>query len=202
MTLQKKWDEIKGLIEQKTEEFVKSLTGLPTMVYEVGYNGQLKEIPVLGYEHLNSQQLPYYQGKKPTREDVRKIESVYYNLVLDRKFVRYKYDQYNSYSQQWIDDNPRLFIDRTEASRLAKEISDRIAEENSLLAGGDHDRCQRCRKVVPKAQIINHTIIGRGRKAVYNSWKNRYEDKAVVTHEPMKFCSGECVAHEQMSREG
>jgi hypothetical protein len=202
MTLQQKWDSIKKLINERTDAFVQSQTGLPTVFYQVTYNGQLKELPVLKVVHINTDQWLAFSGKKPNREDCRKIESIYYNQVCDEKYLRFIYDAPgNSYSLERIKEDKMLFLDKSEAEKLAKEITDRIAEEERLLANG-HERCQRCRKVVPASEILTHTIIGRDRKPVWNNWKGRYEDKAVVTQEPMKFCGGECAGNEQMSREG
>jgi hypothetical protein len=201
MTLQKKWDEIKRLIEERTKAFISSRKGLPTIIYEVTPNGQLIEKPVVKVIHYNNEQRIYFAGKKPSREDVKRVESIFYNLVLDEKYLRFRYDECNSYNMEQIN-MYNLFLDKSQAEAKCKEITERIAEEERLLSGGDHDRCQRCKKVVPKSQIVSHTIIGRGRKALFNSWKNRYEDKAVVTQELMNFCSGECAGNEQMSREG
>ena len=192
MTLQKKWDEIKGLIEERTEAFISSRKGLPTIIYEVTPNGQMIEKPVVKIIHYNNDQRLYFTGKKPNREDVKRIESIFCNLVFDEKFLRFRYDEYNSYSMEQIN-TYNLFLDKAHAEAKAKEITDRIAEEERLLAGGDHDRCQRCRKVVPKTKIVNHTIIGRSRNT---------SGKAIVTQTSMKFCSGECAGNEQMSREG
>lgn len=193
MTLQKKWDDIKGLIEERLEAFIATFKDLPKVLYKVEYNGKLKELPVIKVVYYNKDQLLYFSGKKPNREDVATIERIFNNLVFDKKYFRFRYDEYNSYSMEQIETDKMLFIDRETAAKLSKEITDRIAEEERLLAGGDHDRCQRCRRVVPKSQIITGTIIGRGR----NSF-----GKAIVTQEPMKFCSGTCAAHEQWSREG
>lgn len=201
MKLIDQWEEIKSIIEDKVIAFIQEQKDLPKVFYEVTPNGQFKEFPILKVVHFNSNQSLYYSGKKPTREDIRRIQGYYYNLELDTKNFRFQYDHAgNSRSLQQIEEYNNLFLDKAVAESKAKEITDRIAEEERLLTNG-HERCQRCRKVVPKEQIITHTIIGRGRKTVYNSWKNRYEDKACVTQEPMKFCSGECAAHEQMSRE-
>lgn len=186
------WNELQALIEQKEQEFINQLEGLPTEFYEVYPNGQLNIKPVIKVVHINYDQLVNYSGKKPGRDDLRNLQSKYYNLLLDKKHLRFRYDQYNGYGLEQVD-NTRLFIDKSMAEAKAKEITDRIAEEERLLAGGDHDRCQRCGRVAPKAQIVNHTIIGRGR----NSF-----GKAIVTQTPMKFCSGECAGCEQMSREG
>jgi hypothetical protein len=191
MTLQKKWDEIKGLIEERTEAFILSCKDLPTIIYEVTPNGKLIEKAVVKVIHYNDNQRLYFNGKKPNREDIRRIESIFYNLVFDEKYLRFRYDEYNSYSMEQIK-TYNLFLDRESAESKAKEIIDRIANDEILLANG-HERCQRCRKVVPKEQIITNTIIGRGRNAF---------GKAVVTQTPMRFCGGQCAAHEQMSREG
>lgn len=201
MKLIDQWNELQTLIEQKEYEFVNQQEGLPTEFYEVYPNRQLNIKPVVKVVHINYDQLVNYSGKKPGRDDLRNLQSKYYNLLLDKKHLRFRYDQYNGYGLEQVD-NTRLFIDKSMAEAKAKEITDRITEEERLLAGDDHDRCQRCRKVVPKSQIVNHTIIGRGRKQVFNSWKGKYEDKACVTQELMKFCSGECATHEQYSREG
>src|SRR5688500_5293543 len=108
MTLQQKWDNIKRLIDEKTEAFVDSLTGFPTVIYKVNPSGELVEMPIVKVVHINYEQLPSYSGKKPTREDLRKIESVFYNLVLDEKFIRFRYDQYNSYDLKQIEDDKSL----------------------------------------------------------------------------------------------
>jgi len=62
--------------------------------------------------------------------------------------------------------------------------------------------CSRCRKEILVSQSITKTIIGRGRKQVYDSWKKKYVNKACVTKESMIFCSDSCYSCEQMSREG
>lgn len=192
MKLIDQWNELQTLIEKKEQEFIDEQKGLPTEFYEVTPNGQLYERRVVEVIHVNNDQYVNFSGKRPNREDLRNLQSKYYNLVLDAKYLRFRYDEYNSYSLEQVD-NKRLFSDKSLAEAKAKEITDRIAEENRLLAGGDHDRCQRCRKVVPKTQIVNDTIIGRGRNAY---------GKSIVTQTAMKFCSGECAAHEQWSREG
>lgn len=192
MKLIDQWNELRTLIEQKEQEFIDQQQGVPTVFYEVTPNGQLSAKPVIKVIHVNPDQYVNFSGKRPNRDDLRNLQSKYYNLVLDAKYLRFRYDVYNSYCLGQVD-NIRLFIDKALAEVRSKEITDRIAEENRLLANGDHDRCQRCRKVVPKAQIITSTIIGRDRNAF---------GKAVVTQTPMKFCSGECAAHEQWSREG
>lgn len=192
MKLIDQWNELMALIEQKEQEFINKQEGMPTVFYEVFPNGNLNIKPVVKIVHNNYDQYVNFLGKRPSSEDLQKLQSKYYNLVLDKKHLRFRYDQYNSYGLDQVD-NVRLFIDKSIAEVKAKEITDRIAEENRLLAGSDHDRCERCRKVVPKAQIVNNTIIGRGRNAF---------GKSVVTQTPMKFCSGECAAHEQWSREG
>lgn len=186
------WNELQTLIEQKEQEFISQQEGLPTEFYEVYPNGKLNVKPVLKVVHINYDQYVSYSGKKPSRDDLQKLQSKYYNLLLDEKHLRFRYDQYNGYGLEQID-NVTLFIDKSVAEIKAKEITDRIAEEERLLAGGGYDRCQRCSKVVPKEQIITSTIIGRDRNAY---------GKAIVTQTPMRFCGGECAAHEQWSREG
>lgn len=90
---------------------------------------------------------------------------------------------------------------------LEDEFADiyiRLADLAGAL-GIDFDKmqpCRYCRKQVPTDSLIEETIIGRGRKTVWNSWKGIYENKACVTKERLKFCSGQCAANEQMSREG
>lgn len=202
MTFLDKYEKVKQLIKQKIEEFIQSQTDLLQVFYEIGYNGELKEFMVLKVDYYNSNQPLHFNGKKPNRDDMRRIESVYYNLELDKKYFCFIYDQHGNWKTlERIESDQRLFLDKAMAEVKAKEIADRIALEEQLLANG-HERCQRCRKVVPKEQIVTSTIIGRDRKPVYNSWKNRYESKAAVTQTPMKFCSGTCAGHEQMSREG
>ena len=193
MKLIDQWKQIELAIEKKQQAFIDQQEGLPTVIFQVQHNGVLKEIPVVKVIHLNYNQRVYYSGKRPTKEEIRMIQGIYYNLVLSKEFIRLQYDNYNSYSMKEIEDNKMMFLVREPAEKLSKEITDHIAEEERLLAVGNHERCQRCRKVVPKSQIIVDNIIGRSRNAF---------GKAIVTQTPMKFCGGQCAAHEQMSREG
>jgi hypothetical protein len=66
----------------------------------------------------------------------------------------------------------------------------------------DYTPCTHCRKQTPNDKLIYSIIIGRDSKMVWNSWKNRYEDKAYLTKTRLPFCSGECAGNEQMGREG
>ena len=52
--------------------------------------------------------------------------------------------------------------------------------------------CTYCGKEVTPNDIVYRVIFGRSRK----------NGKAVVTKEKLHFCSKECAAYEQMSREG
>ena len=62
--------------------------------------------------------------------------------------------------------------------------------------------CKYCGKQVPNDKLVRRTIIGRSLRMVFNAWKGRFENKAVVTKEECVFCSGACACNEQMSREG
>ncbi len=87
--------------------------------------------------------------------------------------------------------------DLEEAAIQKKEEYERLYKPRE-----GYTACQYCKKQVPNDKLVKRRIIGRGLKRVYNSWKGRFENKAVVTQEDMHFCSGECALNEQMSREG
>lgn len=86
---------------------------------------------------------------------------------------------------------------------LKPALTEKIDTYNKYYKPRDgHTPCQRCGRQTPSNELIESTIIGRGSNQVFNSWKGRYEHKACVTKERLKFCSPTCAAHEQMSREG
>jgi hypothetical protein len=67
-----------------------------------------------------------------------------------------------------------------------------MAEEQKI-------KCYRCHKERPITEMMQTTIIGRGRR--YDHYKRR--EVACVTEELLWFCKGmSCASDEQMSREG
>lgn len=189
--------------EEHLIEFWKS-NEMPKKLFATNRIGTIREIEVLGSD-IDYQKdcirlfSPYYdESKRPTKilvseylEYVEKIKTAEQII-----YVRYKDSGTGCYKYSDLLKEPRLAFNESDL----KEESERLKE---LFAPKEnHTACGYCGKQTPNDKLISSTIIGRGRKEVYNSWKGRWESKACVTHEPMKFCSGDCAGSEQMSREG
>lgn len=145
----------------------------------------------------------YLSAKKPKTGDVKELQSI---VESDRQFDIAKVTVVlkcgiMSTGEKYLDLGSRFLLSRDSAEKELIRLTEEKENEEHLLANG-HTACGYCRKIVPDSQIVTHKIFGRGRKEVWNSWKNRYESKAYITETYMKFCSGTCAGNEQMSREG
>jgi radical SAM protein with 4Fe4S-binding SPASM domain len=208
-TNKKIYDELYRCVQRGVDEVVKREypNGLPKEFYQVVPAGSVVTYEITGAIIYTG----FYENEKPTKKDIEAINNLRLCFPSYSKadiYLHYKYtygdnNAYASGSQKETDFLKYGFIlDHEQALAKAKEITDLRTHEDQLLSNGDYVRCEKCRKVVLKTQSIKHNIIGRGRKQTWNSWKNRYEDKACVTTTLMTFCSGQCAGNEQMSREG
>lgn len=191
----------RGVQEQVVKHFP---NGLPDELYKVVPAGRVVTYKVTGALIYTG----HYQNQKPTKKDIEAINS--FRL----SFPEYKFEdiviQYTSVGEKYNSSSgvranimyEEFFKTLDHAQAKADEVKAIADDKAAKLATGDYIECKYCRKVVLKSQSVNHNIIGRGRKPVWNSWKNRYEDKACVTQEVHAFCSGQCAGNEQMSREG
>jgi hypothetical protein len=176
----------------------------PTQLFKLGNYGVIKEIELQGFSigYLENERLiyaPYIEsGKRPS-----KIFIVTYSEFLERiekavkiLFLNYKDIGSGAYKYNEIIPSKGLAFNEI-------DLKDESERRNELYAPKDnHTACCYCHKQTPNDKLIESTIIGRGRKQTWNSWKNIYEDKACVTQDKLKFCSVSCAGNEQMSREG
>jgi hypothetical protein len=176
----------------------------PTQLFKLGNYGVIKEIELQGFSigYLENGRLiyaPYIESRKKPY----KIFIVTYSEFLERiekaekiLFVNYKDFGSRAYKYNEIIPSKGLAFNKI-------DLKDESERQNELYAPKEnHTSCSYCRKQTPNDNLIESTIIGRGRKKTWNSWKNRFEDKACITEEKLKFCSGTCAGNEQMSREG
>ncbi len=193
-------------IEAKIKEVINDHypNGLPKEFYSVLPKGNIEPYIIYGAMIYTG----HYDIEKPTRKDIESINNFRINFPKYEKsdiYLKYRM-QGNGYTTSGavkVDDIFKKFhTSLNEAIAESEKRIEKLKSEQALLDTGNYIRCQRCTKVVATTESKTSVIIGRGRKQVWNSWKGRMEDKACVTQTSMVFCSGECAAHEQMSREG
>lgn len=189
--------------ETHLSDFFKTIE-MPNQLFKITHIGDIKEIELQGFSigYIENQRLiyaPYIEkGKRPSKvfieeysnflERIEKAEKVLYVNYKDFGSGAYKYDE--------IIPSKGLAFNKI-------DLKDESNRRNELYAPKEnHTACSYCKKQTPNDKLIEKTIIGRGRKDVYNNYKNRWESKACVTEDKLKFCSGICAGNEQMSREG
>jgi hypothetical protein len=189
--------------ESHLQEFFET-NSKPEKLFKIDHIGTIKEIELLrfamGYiENGRNIYPPYVDKEKRPSSSLIEVYSNYIDKIQTVERIIYvHYKDFGSGAFRFNEVLPEKGISFNEND--LKEISER---RNQLYAPKEnHTACCYCRKQTPNDQLIESTIIGRGRKQTWNSWKNRYEDKACVTQEKLKFCSGQCAGNEQMSREG
>lgn len=199
-TLLQTWNELDYRAKEIEREKIKSFFSQnyqPSKVYYCSRLGDINECEVIGFLARFPNISRPYSNKYPTRLQVEDFEKYVKSIeTADYKIhVLYQTDlgsgnlEYSKFSDNWA-------FHVSELEEKAKENKEKYAPREG------YSPCRHCGKQVPTDNLIEETIIGRGRKQVWNSWKGRYDSKAYVTKEPLKFCSKQCAAHEQMSREG
>ena len=197
ITLKQRWDVAKAKIEKAEKDFIDSYQGDKyTEFFEVRQNGDVVVSKVINILYSENR-LTFWLGLKerPSTQQVEQIELVADNPInFKEENIRFQYktqypDHYvsGSYSLIQIDTYPMLFTDKKLAEELSIEIKNKLAQEQEKIDAGTHERCQRCGRLTETNQIVQHLIFGgdqRGMKTM------------------MRFCSGTCAGHEQMSREG
>lgn len=204
ITLADKWllleKEEKQINETKVTEFFKDKEK-PAKLFNVNWDGTIIEEADVEYcdPCYDIAFKPYLYDKKPTRVMVQMYEEyvvaiqeakeydifLHYRRMNASGTVRYS----NLYKEGWA-------FKADDLVEIAEKRKEAYAEKVGYTA------CSYCRRQVPTDKMIKATIIGRGRKQVWNSWKNRYESKAYVTRNEMLFCSKEHAAYAQMANEG
>jgi hypothetical protein len=202
ITLLQRWEELETKIatfkEAQINRFFET-NFKPEKLYLCSQIGEIKEFPVIKFNvKYEGVRLPCHYLKRPTTVDVEGLNS-YYEEIQNAKpiiLVGYKTDYGAEGSEAYDKINGTFAFEPSYLEERAKELKELFAPREG------YSPCRYCRKQVPTDSLIEETIIGRGRKTVWNSWKGIYENKACVTKERLKFCSGQCAANEQMSREG
>lgn len=209
ITLQQKWDALMNQVNILKQKHIYEIP-IPKYdkIYSVNRFGEIEEKIIkyygIWYKDETGRKLwaPSYD-KKPTGKDLEylniyfekihncnKVISVHYKYMIGASYVHgaYKYSE----------------IIESEIMSFDKNDLIEIANKNKEIYGAKegYSPCAYCGKQVKNELLISSKIIGRGRKDVWNSWKKRYESKACVTENYLKFCSGECAGNRQMSREG
>ena len=203
-------EQIKELIELDKKnkeshlvEFFKN-TIKPEKLFKMNNVGEIKEIQLLGFSIGFS-------------KDGRFIYPPYYNI--EKRPSKNLISEYLEYIEKTKKSEVVVFVDYKDFGRGSFKFKELV--ENKLFSFNEEDLkeesirrkevygsregftpCGYCGKQTADSELIERTIIGRGRKEVYNSWKKRYESKACVTETKMKFCSAQCAGNDQMSREG
>lgn len=176
----------------------------PESLFEIDFYGNVKPIEIIGFAvgySVNGRSLycPYIDPKKKLTGGHVKLYAEYIDslsLAEKQLFINYKNFGIGSYKLSDITPAKGLAFNESEL----QEESKRRQELYTPREG--YEPCAYCKKQTPINQLIQHRIIGRGRKQVWNNWKKRYENKACVTEANLKFCSSQCAGNEQMSREG
>lgn len=202
ITLLQHWEELEAKIatfkEGQINRFFET-NFKPEKLYICNRIGEIKEFPVLKFNvKYEGIQLPYRYLKTPKTIDVERLK-IYYETIQIAKpiiLIVYKTDYGAEGAEQYDKINETFVFEPSRLEERAKELKELFAPREGYTP------CKYCGKQVQTENMIESTIIGRGRKQVWSSWKGRYESKACVTKEQYKFCSKQCAAYEQMSREG
>ena len=175
------------------------------MIYKCNQVGdiQIFKVESFSISYKNGFRFKPYYAKSPTRKDLEDLMQYFESAKTSDFVVRINIlDQHEKYNSHWS----TLYHEVNEVKYLAFNEADLInlsvLNKEKYAPREGYAPCCYCGKQILSEKLITKTIIGRGTKKVWNSWKGQYENKASVTQESLKFCSGQCAAHEQMSREG
>lgn len=208
ITLTERWNCLKSqakiIGESHLNEFFKDKEK-PTHLFKVDRIGEVKSLNIIGFHVVyvdeNNRRIcePYiYEGKNPTRLLVSELECYIETIKNANRqfFVDYKDIGTTACNYDEILPVKWLAFSATDLDETAKQNRELYAPREGYQA------CTYCGIQTPINEMIEETIIGRGRNSVWNSRKGKFEYKACITKEKMKFCSGKCAGNEQMSREG
>jgi hypothetical protein len=201
-TLLQSWNELINRIKEIEKEKLKSFfsqNSQPSKVYYCSHLGDISECDVIGFvpRFININRPSIYSNSKPTRLQVEELERYVESIETEdyKIHVLYTTDlgtgnlEYDKFTDNWA-------FHPSELEEKARENKEKYAPREG------YSPCQHCGRQVPTENLIKAKIIGRGCRQVWNSWKRQYENKACITEAYLSFCSNQCAAHEQMSREG
>lgn len=213
MTLKEQWDCLRSqeaMIKQShINEFV-SEKGMPKLVYHVTRIGDIETAEVKDFSVIYMKDdvlrlLPPFldEGKRPSKKMVDEMKEYVDKILLaERKiYVNYSISTGNYKSASSM--NYADVVAEKGWSFNPIDLEVKACINKDLYAPREGFKpCRYCGKQTPVGEMVESTIIGRGRKNVWNGRKGCYESKACITEEKLKFCSGKCAGNEQMSREG
>ena len=195
-----KWNYYLSIIEKREEEYIKNnVDKMPEYIYSIYPTGKIRKLQITYISYSNRL---YFSGKKPTRDDIKKINDYVINnspMTLDKVHVGWKSigEKYNSSSAFKYTERDQ-YLSKQEVEIKSKEAIKKKEDEEILLNNG-HIRCAYCNKVVPENDSISHTII------FQNSRQDPYSRtgwKKFVDKKTNKYCSGKCGGNDQMAHEG
>jgi hypothetical protein len=195
-----KWNYYHAIVKQREEDYIKkNVDEIPEYVYSIYPTGKIRKLQITYISYSNRL---YFSGKKPTRDDVKKINDYVTNnaqMTLDKVHVGWKSvgDKYNSSSAFKYTERDQ-YLTLEEVKIKSREAIEKKENEERLLENG-HIRCAYCNKVVPEKDSISHTII------FQNSRQDPYSRtgwKKFVDRKTNKYCSGKCGGNDQMAHEG
>lgn len=204
MKLIDQWNELENLWNQKEQDFIEEFfkdKEKPSKIYFInGWRGGIVEANVTGF-YTPSHKPGLYGKIRPTKLDVAGFKEELQKFKPNEVVVSYEYTD----SAKWKCksgvkfselNTDHYFTEREPVEPVLQSMIEKYAPREN------HFACTYCKMQTPNEKKVTSTIIGRTRKQVWNSWKNRYDSKAVLTNEKLDFCSAHCASSEQMSREG
>lgn len=208
ITLQQQWDDLKKRIDAYNQEQIDKFfetNEKPERLFRCyGFGGKvgvIEEIELTGFmaRYKGDRGIIFepYPPQKVTSRTLAELQEYFDTIqkLIPEILIKYK-DVYVRTCGSYTYDEHLFAFDPSELEEKSKELKEKYAPREG------YKPCAYCGKQVPESEMIQAKIIGRGRKTVWNSWKKRYDDKAVVTEDYFKFCSPDCAANEQMGREG
>jgi|GEM_PF-7001434 hypothetical protein len=208
MKLIDQWNELQLILEQKEEDYLTEFfkeNVKPTELFRLyGWVIGIIQIEVVKFRTREKMKKRPWIDKIAKKTDVAELKRFIDAYIPNEVLVEYKFTtdgKYTStsavsYDEIGVGDKPNISFNKELLEPILAEMMAKYAPREN------HFACSYCMKQTPNEQKVTSNIIGRGRKKVWNSWKNRYEDKACVTTTSLEFCSGVCAGNEQMSREG
>jgi hypothetical protein len=169
-----KWNHYKALLEEKANTFMNSInTTIPETFYTITGLGNIQTCTVIN-RHYSFNPSLYFSGKKPTKEDVKVIKSVYENEIIfnpEQIYFDYSYVWGEKYTastsikiKDLFDENKTFFV-KEEAEKAAIAIKAKV-EENNLF----HEKHKK---------TANYDYKSNGYKFLgwQNGWKHVYLDE-------------------------
>lgn len=195
-TLLEKYRHYEAIITKREDDYVyATIKDVPNAVYQIAGRFNIVELRVTDVKYHSGKN--FWFNKKPTRKLVEEIAAwAKADCQFNPENIRIHYTQ--KFGESTVSGTFKYlelsnYLTKEQAEEKSQTNRAIFEAEEALISSGSHFRCQRCTKVSAKEQMVKGNIIGRSR--------DRF-GKACLTDEPMIFCSGQCAAHEQMSREG